>query len=438
MSTMTETTLIELQKAIYGLGKQTFTVESLEPLTRLYEERVLLDKPIQYQHLEIASLEAGISKTFPKLILKDKITGDLLELFHPSAWSEFISHINFPKEAYIHPTESFCEELFADMLDYRIQNTRGSLVYRMIQVDNLYKVRAIVSSSYSTFNNNEFCAAFTELSQDVAIEKYEVTLDVNDLIIKGFSTLEFDVNPTMKDPITFSLFGQNGEGGDRSIEYGSHLFRQICSNGLIRTFDGHKTIHRGNAIGIRVREELAFAKKHAKLVPVALRNSARTLIDMTKDDLKKAITRFTKRAGLSEEIAESIYLQYLNNNDTPLSSLWRLVNALTFVAKNQNKPSELSLQDLACKIIYNPDKHFLVTKSYETLANITNVPSPITVDELRALGIRAEDFVKELDVENGKCFTEVGIDPLLVRQQLSNPLSAERFIQPLYTKRYQK
>ncbi len=210
-------------------------------------------------------------------------------------------------------------------------------------------LRGVLSERYACIDN---------LSLIEAID----TLESTGLEVKGFEMTEVSFHLRLVDPTSYTEAGSddplfsgvhisNSEVGMRTLSVDALVYRQVCTNGLVRL----------------VRNRSVYARKHIGHAPEQLasilRESAMAALDlgcrsalafaqakeMRIDDPEAKLTALAKPWNLTEEVQESIVRQ-LSIEPLP-DTAYGLINAITTVARSQDPDERFRIETLAGSLL---------------------------------------------------------------------------------------
>jgi hypothetical protein len=155
------------------------------------------------------------------------------------------------------------------------------------------------------------------------------------------------------DPLMAGLHISNSEVGKRSVTIDAIVYRQVCSNGLIRLIKGkslmqqrHIAVASGHLVSLLQRAmQQALTTSHEFLEQMVW--SATEPINDVESEMKK----LTADWHLSQAFVEQVEARLLNEERTHQDKLFGLVNALTRTAQSLNAEQRYDMEVLAGKFL---------------------------------------------------------------------------------------
>lgn len=210
-------------------------------------------------------------------------------------------------------------------------------------------VRGVLSERYACIDN---------LALIEAID----TLESTGLEVKGFELTEVSfhlrlVDPTSyigadsDDPLFSGVHISNSEVGMRTLSVDALVYRQVCTNGLVRLVK-NRSVYARKHIG-RTPEDLARILRESSMAALDLGGRSALAFAQAKetriDDPDSKVLALAKPWNLNEEVQESIIKQ-LSVEPLP-DTAYGLINAITTVARSQDPDERFRIETLAGSLL---------------------------------------------------------------------------------------
>ncbi len=208
-------------------------------------------------------------------------------------------------------------------------------------------LRGVLSQKYACIDNSDLIEAVEPLMEDGLIVTWFELTDVS----FHLRLVSPKIGSGDEDPIFAGVHIANSEVGMRTLTINAILYRQVCTNGMVRL----------------VRNQNLYARKHIGAQPENLREiiqmSAREALDTGRDELdklqqsrnariaepKSTLDNLSKAWTLTEGVTETIQRQL------PMSRLaftaFDLINAITATAQLQPADERYRLEALAGSLL---------------------------------------------------------------------------------------
>lgn len=249
------------------------------------------------------------------------------------------------------------------------ENTRRDRVLiRAVQNE----VRGYLSDRYRRLNGMEIFTAFligAQATNSVLVDAYSGET-------KGFlevihpEIIEFDTPLNGKQFACFGARIRNSDFGDGALELRIFMMNVVCMNGMVGE-SLLKEFHLGNRLplDLKLSEDTYIKETQAKAALVAdimrqvylPQNTERMIEAVTKSsaqmvNLQREVERLPK-LGLTMTESETVEKLLMENNpDNGLQgqpTLWKLVNAMTAVARDSAPDRKRELETIASNLIFN-------------------------------------------------------------------------------------
>lgn len=211
-------------------------------------------------------------------------------------------------------------------------------------------IRGVLSARYEKLDNRQLLEA---LLPAVAGMGHEVKLF--DLTDESFHLRLID--PRMSrlalpgDPLIVAIHLANSEVGLRAVTIDACIFRQVCSNGMVRKVGG-KSLMRQRHIHVpsaqlvpSIREAIAQAQLVAAAFIEQMILSTKAIVP----DPERAISSLADAWGLSKQTVE--FIKFGLFGETHQDTLYGLVNAVTNAAQRLPVDGRYELETLASTLI---------------------------------------------------------------------------------------
>ena len=218
-----------------------------------------------------------------------------------------------------------------------------------IRAKNL-EVRGVLSARYEKLDNRQLLSALLP-----ALEGMNYPVKLFDLNDESFHLRLID--PRMSrlvlpgDPLIVAIHIANSEVGLRAVTIDACIFRQVCSNGMVRKIAGRsmlkqRHIHVATAQFVPLLQD---AIAQARLVAAAFIEQMVLSTKTIVPDPARAIEVLADAWKLSKQTAE--YIKFGLYGETHQDTLYGLVNAVTSAAQKLPVESRFELETLASVLI---------------------------------------------------------------------------------------
>ena len=215
-------------------------------------------------------------------------------------------------------------------------------------------VRGVLSARYEKLDNRQLVNALLP-----ALVGTEYQVKLFDLCDEGFHLRVID--PRMSrlalpgDPLVVAIHIANSEVGLRAVTIDACIFRQICSNGLMRKVAGRSLLRQRH---IHVAQEafvpsLQEAIGQARLVAAAFIEQMILSTKTVVPDPTRAIEILADAWKLSKQTAE--YIKFGLLGEAHQESMYGLLNAVTNAAQRLPVEGRVELETLASILIDTSD-----------------------------------------------------------------------------------
>ncbi|MGC4044860.1 MAG: DUF932 domain-containing protein [Armatimonas sp.] len=215
-------------------------------------------------------------------------------------------------------------------------------------------IRGVLSARYEKLDNHQLLEALVPAlsGSDYAVKLFDLTDESFHLRL---------IDPRMSrlvlpgDPILVAIHVANSEIGLRAVTIDACVFRQVCSNGLVRKVAGRSILKQRH---IHVATEnlipsLQEAVQQAKLVAAAFLEqmilSAKTLVP----DPERAIQILAQSWKLTRQTVE--FIRFGLHGESRPDTVYGLLNAVTNAAQRLSPDNRFELETLASVLIDTND-----------------------------------------------------------------------------------
>ena len=211
-------------------------------------------------------------------------------------------------------------------------------------------VRGVLSARYEKLDNRQLLSALLP-----ALEGMNYPVKLFDLNDESFHLRLID--PRMSrlvlpgDPLIVAIHIANSEVGLRAVTIDACIFRQVCSNGMVRKIAGRsmlkqRHIHVATAQFVPLLQD---AIAQARLVAAAFIEQMILSTKTVVPDPARAIEVLADAWKLSKQTAE--YIRFGLYGESHQDTLYGLVNAVTSAAQKLPVESRFELETLASVLI---------------------------------------------------------------------------------------
>lgn len=211
-------------------------------------------------------------------------------------------------------------------------------------------VRAVLSRKYTRLNNVDIVQDIVELVGEKGLVK-SVHLDSDGIWVKAlFEGLDF----VGADGQTYhvGMMVGNSEVGNRSVSVEPFIYREVCTNDLVVSWDDafkHRHIYIDRAqLRMGLRKAIAAAVKAGDEMVDQIELACQEEIE----DPIKVIEKVAKKARYSQKFTDSVKESFQGE---PMKSKWGVVNAFTHAAQNLDGDRRVEVERLAGNLLVAPD-----------------------------------------------------------------------------------
>jgi len=212
-------------------------------------------------------------------------------------------------------------------------------------------LRAVLTERYSPLDNRTLLEALRK-SLPPHLQVQWVALDDESFHLRLFDPhLRRDVRSD--DPLQAGLHIANSEVGKRSVTVDAVVYREVCSNGLVRLIKG-KSILQQRHIGVAPAHFtvlLRQAMQQSLLAAQEFMAQMAAAADQPLQDMEKELKQLVTHWKLSQSFAEQVQASLKQEDIRYQQTVFGLVNAVTHAAQTLDSERRYEMEVVAGKLL---------------------------------------------------------------------------------------
>lgn len=235
-------------------------------------------------------------------------------------------------------------------------------------------LRAVLTERYSPLDNRALLEALRK-SLPSHLQVQWVALDDESFHLRLFDPhLRRDVRSD--DPLQAGLHIANSEVGKRSVTVDAVVYREVCSNGLVRLIKG-KSVLQQRHIGVApahftvlLRQAMQQSLLAAQEFMAQMAAAADQPLQDTEKELKQLVTHWKLSQGFVEQVQASLKQEDAYYQQT----VFGLVNAVTHAAQTLDADRRLEMEVMAGKLLERRSMRSAVIPQNRKAMSLAAVP----------------------------------------------------------------
>jgi len=269
-----------------------------------------------------------------------------------TACEQLASKLEIPYK-YFRKLDSENGELLAQNINYLTSKDNGQTMIRCIQD---HTVRAVLSTKYKPIDNMPILSVLkstldgSPIKDNIKVERAFVDNEGRYMSIMFTDMTKTASIANAEDKVVSGFCIKNSETGEAAFEILPYVFRQVCTNGLIRKVaslkDKIRYVHLGKSSTNRLQIVHAINYAYASFNDTVgcLQYANKQAVELPKD----MIINLSKLYQVSDNTIQKVIWAY---DEEPMPNLYGIVNAFTRAAHDFDGKNRDELEDIGGKIL---------------------------------------------------------------------------------------
>jgi len=237
-------------------------------------------------------------------------------------------------------------------------------------------LRAVLTERYSPLDNRALLESLRKSLPPHLLVQW-IALDDESFHLRMFDpNLRRDVRSD--DPLQAGLHIANSEVGKRSVTVDAVVYREVCSNGLVRLVKG-KSILQQRHIGVAPAHFtvlLRQAMQQSLLTAQEFMTQMAVAADQPLQDVEKELKQLVSHWKLTQSFVEQVQASLQQEDARYQETVFGLVNAVTHAAQTLDADRRYEMEAFAGKLLERRSMRSAVVSSPRKVVTLVPAPKP--------------------------------------------------------------